>query len=178
MPDRRAATLHEHQGRYVLRLQRLLAHPAERVWEALTATDELRHWHPTPFEFDAVVGGQVRFRSELGGPQMPDGEVLQYDPPRVFAYTWGEDDLRWELRERPDGCMLVLSHRFADRFKAARDAAGWEICLVALSAQVDGATPRGVSGSERLPDGWRQLNDEYEQRFGIPPGKATLPPAM
>jgi len=41
----------------------------------------------------------------------------------VPAHTWGEDELRWELRPHEDGCVLVLTHTFDDRFKAARDAA-------------------------------------------------------
>jgi uncharacterized protein YndB with AHSA1/START domain len=173
-----AAALHrDEQGRVVLRFERAFAQPAERVWEALTQTAQLRSWHPTPFELEPAVGGRVQFSAELGGPQMPDGEVLAYDPPRVLAYSWGEDELRFELKvSEQGGCALVLEHAFADRFKAARDAAGWHLCLRALAAHLDGA-PAPAHDEQRPPAGWQELNDDYERRFEIPRELATPPPA-
>jgi uncharacterized protein YndB with AHSA1/START domain len=178
MPDRNAASLREERGRHVLRFERLLSHPPARVWQALTSSDELARWHPTPFEFEPAVGGRVRFAAPPGVPDWPDGEVLEFDPPRTLSYTWGQDDLRWELQERPDGCLLILSHSFGDRFKAARDAAGWELCLVALGESLDGVPVPNTSGSKQPPDGWSELNRDYEERFDIAPERATPPPQM
>jgi len=72
--------------------------------------------------------------------------------------------------------MLTLTHTFGDRFKAARDAAGWHLCLDALSSSLDGDGVSGGDGGELLPSGWRELNREYEERFGIPSEEATPPP--
>ena len=85
-------------GRSVLRFERLFAHPPERVWRALTEQGALEAWHPTPFELDPEVGGQVRYVSGEGMPQMPAGLVLAYERPALLAYTWGEDELRWSSR--------------------------------------------------------------------------------
>ena len=52
MPDEHAV-LPEREGRSVLRFERLLAHPRERVWRALTEREELEAWHPTPFGISA-----------------------------------------------------------------------------------------------------------------------------
>jgi hypothetical protein len=95
-------------------------------------------------------------------------------PPRLLGHTWGEDHLRWELREHDEGCLLTLTHSFSDRFKAARDASGWHLCLDALSASLDGAS--AASARETLSRGWQELNSAYERRFGIPPEQATPPP--
>jgi uncharacterized protein YndB with AHSA1/START domain len=171
------AVLQDDQGRAVLRFERLLAHPPERVWRALTEADELRSWHPTPAEFEPATGGTVRYLPGEGVPAMPDGEVTDYEPPRLLGHTWGDDHLRWELRPHDEGCLLVLIHTFDDRFKAARDAAGWHVCLDALASSLAGATAPSAEGGERLPGGWRELNHAYERRFGIPPEKATPPPA-
>jgi uncharacterized protein YndB with AHSA1/START domain len=170
------AVLQDNEGRAVLRFERVLAHPPDRVWRALCETSELAGWHPTPLEFEPRVGGRVRYVSQQGPPPMPDGEVTEYESQRVLGHTWGEDHLHWELRPHQDGCLLVLTHTFGDLYKAARDAAGWHLCLDALSAALDGTTSPSGQDSDGLPKGWRELNQAYERRFEIPRDKATPPP--
>lgn len=178
MPAAPDAILQDQAGRSVLRFERTLRHPPERVWKALTDPAEHRSWHPTPFELEPVVGGKVTYLAGGDVPDMAAGEVTEYDPPRVLAHTWDADLLRWELRAHDDGCVLVLTHTFDDRFKAARDAAGWHVCLDALAATLAGAQPPHGEDGERLPSNWRELNTAYEKRFGIPPEKATPPPGQ
>jgi uncharacterized protein YndB with AHSA1/START domain len=170
------AVLQDEQGRSILRFERPLRHSPERVWEALTERGELSSWHPSPFELERFVGGAVTYLPVDDAPEMPPGEVREYDPPRVLAYTWDADLLRWELERRDDGCLLVLTHTFDDRFKAARDAAGWHLCLIALDAALEGRKAPGASDGERIPEGWPELNSAYERRFGIPHERATPPP--
>jgi uncharacterized protein YndB with AHSA1/START domain len=177
MPVAPDAILQDQEGRSMLRFERTLDHPPQRVWRALTDPADHRSWHPTPFEFEPAVGGKVTFLAG-GDVEMPDGEVTEYDPPHRFAYTWDEDVLRWELSADGDGCVLVLTHTFDDHFKAARDAAGWHVCLDALAATLEGKGPPHGEDGERLPSGWRELNTSYEQRFGIPAEKATPPPQL
>jgi uncharacterized protein YndB with AHSA1/START domain len=173
MYDVADAVLQERDGEVALRFERQIAHRAERVWRALTEPSELSAWHPTPFTLDPLRGGPVRYvpRPEL--PAMEDGEVLEHDPPRLLAYTWFEDRLRWELHEHGAGCLLVLTHTFADRFKAARDGAGWHVCLWWLMRDLEGKPTGRSDDVDGVPRGWRELNDEYLRRFGIPPEQAT-----
>jgi uncharacterized protein YndB with AHSA1/START domain len=174
MPDRHAVLL-ERDGRSVLRFERLLAHPRERVWSALTDRNELEAWHPTPFELDGEV---LEFLPSPGAPDFGTGRLLALDEPSLIAYTWGEDELRWTLSEREGGCLLTLEHSFADRFKAARDGAGWHVCLGALDALLDGAMVPAKGSARELPGGWRELNEDYQRRFGIAPGEATPVPDL
>lgn len=179
MPAREHAVLQDRSGRPTLIFERVLAHPPERVWRALTRRDELVHWHPTPFELDAdsvAVGGHVSYVALAGAPEMRDGRVLACDPPRLLAHTWGDDELRWELSEHEQGCLLRLSHSFDDRLKAARDAAGWHLCLDALSSSLAGASKPQRGSEARLPEGWSELNRDYQRRFEIAPDRATPPP--
>jgi uncharacterized protein YndB with AHSA1/START domain len=175
MPASPDALLQDHEGRPVLRFERVLAQPPERVWKALTEPDELAHWHPSPARFEAHAGGTVTYLPQRGKPMFPEGEVIAYEPPRVLEHTWGEDQLRWELEPRADGCLLILTHTFDDRFKAARDAAGWHLCLDALSGALDGAAQNEPPTGD-IPPAWPALNSAYEQRFGILPEQATPPP--
>jgi len=165
------AVLQQRDGRTVLRFERVLRHAPERVWRALTEQGELERWHPTPFALDAA-GARVRFGGEMG-----DGRLVEHDPPRTLAYAWGEDELRWRLQPHDDGTLLVLEHTFDDRWKAARDAAGWHLCLDALATVLDGgAPPAAADGDDAIPSQWAQLNSSYEQRFEIPHERATPPP--
>lgn len=176
----------EVQGddRYVLRFERRLAHPPEKVWRALTEAEQLRQWFPTDIEGERKRGAKIRFVFREDAPSaadMPellehdpedlDGEFTEFEPPRLLAYTWGDEDLRWELDPIEEGCRLVFTHAFGERTgiphpggprkKAARDASGWEACLAQLSAVLDGA-PSGGEGAEA---DWQELYDAYVERF-------------
>jgi uncharacterized protein YndB with AHSA1/START domain len=178
------AELHDRDGRPALRFERVLAYPRERVWRALTSREELESWHPTPFELEldgeppTLKDTRIAYFPPPHVPEIPDGRVLEYDPPRLLAYTWWDDELRFELSEHERGCLLELTHTFDDRFKAARDAAGWDLCLRALCdflAQVSRPSQNGPV--QRIPAGWSELNDAYQKRFGIAPEEATPPPS-
>ncbi len=176
MPASAKASIEQDGERFVLCFERSLPHPPEVIWSALTETDRLREWHPTPFELDRGAGTDVHFIAEASPVEIGDGELLEYDPPRTLAYTWFEDELRWELEPTPEGCRLSLRHTFSDRFKAARDAAGWDVCLEWLVASLAGTPAPPEVRSKLVPDGWAKLNAEYQLRFEIPPELASPPP--
>ena len=169
------ATLETANGRPVLRFERRLAHAPEKVWRALTEPAELAHWFPQDLDGAFKQGARLRFvfRGEppvLDGKVIEDftGEVLEIDPPRLLAYSWGEDVLRWTLTPDGDGCLLTFTDTLGDLGKAARDGAGWHVCLAALQARLDGtAAPDG--------DGWKQLYDDYQEAFGPQASAAPLP---
>lgn len=178
MPRIADAVLQDEDGRSVLRMERSYDHPVERVWRALTDADEQAGWHPTPARVEPFVGGGVSYTGQPGTEDsgLPDGEVTDYDPPRLLGYTWGEDHLLFELQPQDHGCRLVLTHTFGDRYKAARDAAGWHLCLEWLLSVLDGSRQTPQPDADGFPAGWRELNEAYERRFEIPPEKATPPP--
>ena len=119
-------------GRCVLRMERRLKHSREKVWRAVTEPERLADWFPGRISPELREGGVVA--CEFGG----EGTVTDLDPPRLIAYTWGEDHLRWELHPDGEGTRLVLLHTFDDRAGAASFGAGWHTCLVALDLALDG----------------------------------------
>lgn len=151
-------TLQREDGRYVLRFERHLRHPVERVWRAVTETSELAHWFPGQVDFELRQGGKALF-GHAGFDVDPEllptaGVVEEVDPPRLLAFTWGDDLLRIELVPEETGCLLRFSHWFGNRASAPRTAAGWSVCLDTLAAAVDGTGPPG--------NRWV----EYHQRYG------------
>jgi uncharacterized protein YndB with AHSA1/START domain len=159
-----------------LSFERRLSHPVERVWQAITDPDALQHWFPSAVEADLRVGGTMKFTFE--GHTLPDGsnsmpgEVTELDPPRLFAFDWGEDNLRFELEpvDGGAGCALRLTVALGTRDKAARDAAGWHVCLDRLERLMDGEDGPAATGAT---SDWRALYEEYERR-GAPVG-AEIP---
>lgn len=162
-------------GQTTLRFERRLAHPPQKVWRALTDPAELAHWFPQDLVGSFTRGATLRFvfrgeRPSLDGAPVPDfsGEVLEADPPRLLVYTWAGDTLRWSLTPDGDGCLLVFTDTFTEHGKAARDGAGWHLCLDALGARLDGA-PAGPG------TGWRECYDAYAASFGPDAATAPLP---
>jgi uncharacterized protein YndB with AHSA1/START domain len=151
-----------------LTFERRLSHPVGRVWRAITERDELGHWFPSKVVVDELAAGaEMTFEFEdmpLDAPSTMTGRVTAFDPPRVFAFYWGEDHLRFELEPVGEECRLRLTVALGTRNKAARDAAGWHVCLDRLDEELGG---KDVGGE------WRRYYDEYQRR-GVPAG-APIP---
>ena len=134
-------TLEAADNGYVLRFERRLDYPPERVWRAITEPSELAHWFPP-------------------GEQL---QVTESDPPSLLAGAWYGDELRFELRPEGDGCRLVFTHAFADRARAARDAAGWDRCFLRFDALLRGEAMR----EEESLEGWSEVHERYAADLGV-----------
>jgi len=161
------------ENRPALRFERRLSHPVEVVWRAITESDELEHWFPSRVEVDELgPGAEMTFRFEnmpLDAPSTMTGRVTAFDPPRLFEFYWGDDHLRFELEpvaRSDDACVLRLTVLLDAREKAARDGAGWHICLDRLGRRLAGADAGGR-------EDWRERYEEYQRR-GVPAG-APIP---
>lgn len=154
-------------GRPAVRFERRLRHPVDQVWRAVTEPAELAHWFPSRVEVELKEGGDMHFVHADDAAPPADGTVLELDPERVFEFTWGSERLRIELAPADDGCQLTLTHFLSTREQAARDAAGWHVCLDRLGDHLDGAPATAPTGE---PTGeWRRHYAEYEER-GVPTG--------
>ena len=154
-----------------LTFTRSLRHAPEKVWRALTETEQLETWFPDgPPRGKFVEGAALEFGgNEADGP-MFTGTVVEVDPPRVLEFMWGDDTLRFELRPDGDGTVLTFTDTFDEYGKAARDGAGWHACLDMLGHGLDGTVPAGENGAN-----WRVLHSGYVERFG-PQASAIGPP--
>jgi uncharacterized protein YndB with AHSA1/START domain len=162
-----------------LRFERRLAHPVEKVWQAITEPEQLNQWFPSVVELELRAGAPINFTFPEGVtlpegvPTTMIGEVVELEPPTLFAFYWGEDRLTFELEPAEEGsaCRLRFTVVLDARDKAARDAAGWHVCLDALQRLLDGqATQAPGTGPTNE---WQTHYDEYQRR-GVPSG-AWLP---
>lgn len=162
----------EIDGRPALRFVREYRHPAPRVFALLTEPGELAHWFPAAVALPTgwTPGAPVTFSFEADGDG-GTGTVLVHEPPRRIAFSWGGDELRFDVEELRGGhSRLTFTHLLSERDAAARNAAGWDVCLHALTAAVDGS-PAAPAGGR--PAGWEELYRAYVDA-GTPSG-APIP---
>jgi uncharacterized protein YndB with AHSA1/START domain len=155
-----------------LRFTRRLAHPRDKVWRAITEPEHLRAWFPDTIVVERwEVGAPLRFEPAPDMADAFDGEVLAVEPQRLIEFSWGPDVIRIELADAGDATELTFLDTIEELGKAARDGAGWHVCLDQLEHHLDG-TPPGWSTSDR----WRELHPSYVEDLG--PEAATIgPPA-
>ncbi len=153
---------------WTLVLVRDLRHPPSKVWAALTEPAQLREW--APFDADRNLGtaGPVKL-STVGTPtpQVSETAVTRSDPPRLLEYSWGGNDIRWQLEPFGDGTRLTLWHNI-DRGFISMGAAGWHICFDVLDRFLaDAPIGRIVAGDALKFGGWQRLNEEYAKQLGV-----------
>jgi uncharacterized protein YndB with AHSA1/START domain len=139
-----------------------IAAPVERVFQALIDRKQVMQWWNDnncfieDFAIDPRRGGKWRYDTKQGELVVNgvskfhcEGEVLEYDPPRVVAYTWianWHDDksrrtvVRWELTPAGNGTRLKVTHSgLAQEATARKDySGGWPGVLAKVKEFVEG----------------------------------------
>lgn len=145
-----------------VRFERLLPGPVERVWAHLVESDKRAEWFAGG-ALEPHVGGtlELTFRHANLTPheETPPEEyrkydgatftcrITRYEPPRVLAYTWGDEDasdgeVTFELTEMGDNVLLVLTHsRIPDRTTMRDVSGGWYSHLAVLVEKLNGRVP-------------------------------------
>jgi len=161
------AEVRKDGDRWTLMLVRELRHKPAKVWEALTDPAELREW--APYEADRNLGatGPVTL-STVGAPvrNVSASRVKRAVAPKLLEFSWGENDVRWELEPLGNGTRLTLWHNIGRRF-ISMGAAGWHICLDVLGRRLAGHPIGRIVGGDAMKFEWKRLNAEYARQFGI-----------
>jgi len=139
--------------KHVLVIRRLIRHPRERVFSALTDPAKMAHW------FFGMKTGRARVTSDLrpGGKYTiemsdglqkcdPHGTYLEICPPGRLVFTWSlagrvaESKVTIELLERGKATEFVLKHELPpDRTEEHRQ--GWINCVDHLVEFLGGRAP-------------------------------------
>lgn len=160
----------EHEGRPAVRFERTYPHPIERVWAAVSEPDQLAAWFPSRVRLEPREGGTIGFSFD---PHLDpsEGVILAYDPPRRLAFTWEGDELHLELTPTDGGCTFTLTNVLGAADTAARNAAGWTVCLAELDKHLTGSAAEGPHGD--AAEAWGPLYQRYIED-GMPYG-APIP---
>ena len=162
------ADVRKEGDRWTLVLVRELRHSPDKVWLALTDPAHLREWAPFDADGSLATAGPVKLTT-VGAPtpMISETAVKRAEAPRLLEYSWGGNDLRWELEPLGDGTRLTLWHNIDRRF-ISWGAAGWHICFDVLDRHLAGSPLGRIVGAQALElGGWQRLNTEYAQQFGV-----------
>lgn len=169
------ATLLRAGARPILRFERHLPRPIDAVWRAVTDPAVMTAWFPTRIEIDEwkVGAGLIHHFDDQPIDPLP-GAVVEWDPPRRVAFTWGTDTITFELAPAPGGgTTFVLTEELAANH-AARNAAGWEVCLDRLERNDGSEHHNSEHGASDEP--WQQRFDRYAAAFQPMLGDQEGPP--
>jgi len=120
--------------------------PQEAVFALLTDKAQTARWQPMDF-FEPRLGGKYQFTK---GEWIAFGDIVEYDPPRVVAYTWDWKNapigvrtvVKYELKKDGNGTLVRLTHTgFVDAERADGHAKGWEYYLGRLKTAAEGGDP-------------------------------------
>jgi uncharacterized protein YndB with AHSA1/START domain len=155
-------------GKYVLRYERRLVHPIQRVWSALTQPEEIVGWLAEA-TMDLVVGGNVELRwlntDDQGNRAEAHGTITELDPPHLIEYdTDIHGLLRWELREAGNGTVLTFTNitPAPEEYKLMV-AAGWHIHLDHLVDALEGKPVDWSRWDDEQRPRWAEIRRRYEE---------------
>ncbi len=125
-------------------MQRTFTRPIEKVFAALTVPERLVAWLGA-VEIEPRPGG--RFVLVFADPPYRmEGEVVAYEPPTLFEFTWPErpgatpSRVRFALTAEGPTTRLVLTQTFIAQGDLPNVAAGWHEHLERLDLAADGVT--------------------------------------
>jgi uncharacterized protein YndB with AHSA1/START domain len=146
-------------GSYVLRYERQLRHPIERVWAALTDPGQIEEWWARA-HVDLAEGGRARLEW-LNGDAVAEGRISRLEPPNAIEFdTDIHGRLLWELRPEGDRTLLTLTvtAELPDDYLASVRA-GWHVHIDLLEDALEG---RPVDWPNWPQDRWQVHFDHYE----------------
>ncbi len=162
-------TLETRGDRSLLRYERHLKHPIDRVWRAITDPDEIVRWLAAA-EIDLERAGRVRLEwlntdehGERSEHAVAEGRITELDPPRLVVYdTDVHGVLRWELHEEGTGTRLDLTVDIAlPEDNVTENRSGWHVHLDFLEDALEGGA---VDWPNWPRDRWAAIHERYIRR--------------
>lgn len=133
---------------YALQWKWTVAHSPNRVWTAITSSEEMSRWMSGAALIEPNVRG--RFRIDWGSStDAKDGIVVEIENERLLVHTWpmpapGSEPgrqvtlVRWTVEPDGDGSVITFSHSGLNREHAIGLGSGWLGFLEQFNAVLDG----------------------------------------
>ncbi len=147
-----------------LRFERRLSHRPDRVWRALTESDQLRHWMPCDMigareegaELVVPFWDDVAQKYQIEEPILT-GRIVTWEPHSRFAWEWDDELITYDLEPTDDGgTRLTLVVRLGSKSPGAELVlAGYHVCLDQLCDLVE--TDASLPFIDADPTGYEQL---------------------
>ena len=142
-------------GNPTITYTRILAHPIDKVWQAITDPVHRAAWFPE-LNLDPRVGAQAIV--DFSGGDCPPSEqnpadvsfctVTVFDPPHLLECSGPDEHHRFELSATGDGCKLVFCSTLPDTGTSDDEAGtihsrysiacGWHYKLDMMAWSLDG----------------------------------------
>jgi uncharacterized protein YndB with AHSA1/START domain len=101
-------------------VERLLPHPPEKIWRALTTSHLIAEWLMQN-DFEAVQGHRFTFCAKPvpGWSGVTHCTVLKVAPPHLLSYSWGDGTestsglktvVTWTLTPKGGGTLVRMEH--------------------------------------------------------------------
>lgn len=145
-----------------VRFERILDHPVERVWAALTEPDQLSIWLG-PARVEGGAGGNITL--QMTGA-INGGKILQWKENMLLEYEWYKDSVvRWELlKEGPGRCRLIFMTLRVAESQLEGAAIGWHFHMDALGIMLDGSAVPYKYAVAHWPEISRPVSARYAQQ--------------
>ena len=159
----------------MLRMQRRLPGPIERVWSYLADGDLRRQWLASgTMDLQPGASFELVWRNDDlsdSSDERPEGfsaesratcRFIEVVPPHRMRYLWpGVGEVSFELETEGREVLLTLTHRQLSGERLILNVcAGWHAHLAVLVARMEGTPPPSLWRT------WKRLRAEYEASVG------------
>lgn len=131
-------------------VERVMPHPAEKVWRALTQSHLIAEWLMQN-DFEPAEGHSFTFRATPvpGWSGVTNCVVLTVDEPRTLAYSWGDGT------ESDTGLKTVVTWTLTPEGSGTR-----------VRMEHSGFRPQDEAGYKGMGGGWPRILERLEEIAG------------
>lgn len=133
--------------------ERLMPHPPEKIWRALTSSPLIQEWLMQN-DFEPVVGHRFNFRATpvMGWNGVTDCEVLVVEPPTRLVYSWNASG-----EQAADGLKTMVTWTLTVEPGGTR-----------VRMEQTGFRPQDEGGYRGMGGGWPRILESLERVSGRP----------
>ncbi len=141
--------------------ERILHHPIEKVWSAITNPEELQYWF-TDIDWDLQPGSKIVFQYRDKDKSRSFGEIISVEAPNKLVWTWETELAVWELSAiNAQSTRLVFTYSRVEENLALNVASGFHDLLNLLEERLAGSSAMSPFGAEENPQALYPIQVRY-----------------